>query len=824
MELLTDSDRPEAGPYRLIAELGRGGMGRVLLGVAPDGRLAAVKVVRSQFVEDEGFRSRFRREVEASSRVSGACTAAVVDADADAPLPWLASVFVPGPALSTAVADTGPLPAGAAARLAAGLATALAQIHGAGLIHRDLKPSNVLLAADGPRVIDFGIARATDSEGGTEITHTGWLVGSPAYMSPEQAEGRELTPASDVFSLGTVLVHACTGRSPFAGTAAPQTLYNVVHTEPDLGPLPGALRGLVSRCLAKDPALRPGPAAILEAVGRIPPAVRPWPAAVHHLIDAQHADVLRVLGLREDESTLVTESGTLAVVRTPPEADTSRTAPPGSDTPVGGSFADLPTATAVPSERRPPEGASGTGAPGGADATGATAGTGGGAPAGGAGNPAGSDERAARNADAPGEAGVSGNPAGTPGERAARGAGVPGAGDGTLPGGRPSRRTLLLGALGVGGAAAAVAVPLVLDRGSKGSGRGASGAGSSSKSPSPSASASPSPSPSPSYERTSNALASAESGTMLSAGRFGKDGRFLAVGDRDGFVELRDSSTLEVLATLRNDASAAESGVGDLRFSPDGSLLAVVDDHAAVTLWDVASRKVAATLRGDSAQVETTVADCLAFSPDGRTLAYGADRTVVVWDVPSRRRIARMTDSADPEAEYKAEDYIGALAFGRDGRTLVHCNNLGKLRFWDLGRRRVTATVREPVDSITDLAVSPDGSLLAAATPEGVSILRTDTRRVTERLAFSSRTAFAVEFSPDGRRLAATEEGGRVQVWSTGGWEALATFERPSDTPDGYLRDAMANDTVPQGLSFDPRGDRLLETFDYHLVIWTLPR
>ncbi|MET9109225.1 WD40 repeat domain-containing protein, partial [Streptomyces zhihengii] len=389
---------------------------------------------------------------------------------------------------------------------------------------------------------------------------------------------------------------------------------------------------------------------------------------------------------------------------------------------------------------------------------------------------------------------------------------------------RPSRRTLLLGALGVGGAAAAVAVPLVLDRGSKGSGRGASGAGSSSKSPSPSASASPSPSPSPSYERTSNALASAESGTMLSAGRFGKDGRFLAVGDRDGFVELRDSSTLEVLATLRNDASAAESGVGDLRFSPDGSLLAVVDDHAAVTLWDVASRKVAATLRGDSAQVETTVANCLAFSPDGRTLAYGADRTVVVWDVPSRGRIARMTDSADPEAEYKAEDYIGALAFGRDGRTLVHCNNLGKLRFWDLGRRRVTATVREPVDSIADLAVSPDGSLLAAATPEGVSILRTDTRRVTERLAFSSRTAFAVEFSPDGRRLAATEQGGTVQVWSTSSWEALATFERPSDTLDGYLRDAMANDTVPQGLSFDPRGDRLLETFDYHLVIWTLPR
>ncbi|MFD0427993.1 hypothetical protein ACFQ60_06750 [Streptomyces zhihengii] len=289
--------------------------------------------------------------------------------------------------------------------------------------------------------------------------------------------------------------------------------------------------------------------------------------------------------------------------------------------------------------------------------------------------------------------------------------------DGTTPGGRPSRRTLLFGALGWAGPQ-----PRSPCRWSWTAGAGLRPRGVGRRLlvevTVPVRERLPSPSPSPSYERTSNALASAESGTMLSAGRFGKDGRFLAVGDRDGFVELRDSSTLEVLATLRNEASAAESGVGDLRFSPDGSLLAVVDDHAAVTLWDVASRKVAATLRGDSAQVETTVADCLAFSPDGRTLAYGADRTVVVWDVPSRRRIARMTDSADPEAEYKAEDYIGALAFGRDGRTLVHCNNLGKLRFWDLGRRRVTATVREPVDSITDLAVSPDGSLLAAATPE----------------------------------------------------------------------------------------------------------
>ncbi|MFE0377608.1 protein kinase [Streptomyces inhibens] len=173
----------------------------------------------------------------------------------------------------------------------------------------------MLLAADRPRVIDFGIARATDSEGGTEITHTGWLVGSPAFMSPEQAEGQPLTPASDVFSLGAVLVLACTGASPFAGPSTPQTLYKVVHTEPDLAPLPDELRDLVQRCLAKDPSGRPTPAGILESIGRLAPAARPWPPAVHEMIDEQRAEIARLLGLPEADTVLV-ETKTETVVRT----------------------------------------------------------------------------------------------------------------------------------------------------------------------------------------------------------------------------------------------------------------------------------------------------------------------------------------------------------------------------------------------------------------------------------------------------------------------------------------------------------------------------
>ncbi|MEJ8644574.1 serine/threonine-protein kinase [Streptomyces sp. MS1.HAVA.3] len=180
-----------AGPFRTVAVLGRGGMGRVVLGVGPDGRYVAVKQVHAELAEDEGFRARFRREVDASRRVAGGYTAAVIDADPDAEMPWLASQFVPGPSLSQAVDAAGPLPEEAVRRLAAGLAHALADVHRAGLIHRDLKPSNVLLAEDGVRVIDFGIVRAVGDQ--TRITHAGALIGSPAYMSPEQALGRELT-------------------------------------------------------------------------------------------------------------------------------------------------------------------------------------------------------------------------------------------------------------------------------------------------------------------------------------------------------------------------------------------------------------------------------------------------------------------------------------------------------------------------------------------------------------------------------------------------------------------------------------------------------
>ncbi|MFC4907727.1 WD40 repeat domain-containing serine/threonine protein kinase [Actinomadura gamaensis] len=294
MKPLEASDPRQVGPYRTLAELGRGGMGRVLLAGGPDGRLVAVKLVDEQFVEDDGFRARFRREVRASRQVAGAYTAAVIDADPEAPTPWLASVYVPGPALQTAVARTGVLDGEAASRLAAGLAAALVEVHRSGLVHRDLKPSNVLLTGDGLRVIDFGIARAAEGDG-TRVTRTGMLVGTASYMSPEQARGESPGQASDVFSLGSVLVYACTGQGPFTAGSVPQVLHNVLTAAPALDGLPARVRELAEACLAKNPADRPTPEQLLGRIGGVVPAARPWPPAVHALIAAQQDEVDRLL-------------------------------------------------------------------------------------------------------------------------------------------------------------------------------------------------------------------------------------------------------------------------------------------------------------------------------------------------------------------------------------------------------------------------------------------------------------------------------------------------------------------------------------------------
>ncbi len=256
---LESGDPVVVAGYRLAARLGSGGMGTVYLSYTPGGHPIALKTIRPEFGEDPEFRRRFRQEVKAAQRVQGLCTAPVIDFDTEGTHPWLATAYVPGPSLAAAVTEHGPLPVPTVLLLLAGMAEALSVIHGAGIVHRDLKPSNVLLAADGPRVIDFGIARATDA---TALTGTGVSVGTPAFMAPEQARGKPVTPASDVFSLGLVAAYAACGRSVYGVGPTHAVLYRIVHEEPDLGDLTEQLR-FISRCLAKDPADRPSPAELI---------------------------------------------------------------------------------------------------------------------------------------------------------------------------------------------------------------------------------------------------------------------------------------------------------------------------------------------------------------------------------------------------------------------------------------------------------------------------------------------------------------------------------------------------------------------------------
>jgi outer membrane protein assembly factor BamB len=294
MDSLTATDLRAVGEFRLLARLGSGGMGQVFLGSSLAGRMVAVKVIHRELCQDPDFIRRFRHEVEAAQKVSGWYTAPVVAAGVDDNPPWLATAFVPGPSLEDIVAKYGPLPLPAVWRLAAGLAEALRAVHAAGLVHRDLKPANVLLALDGPRVIDFGISRAVAD---TRLTATGAIIGTLSYMSPEQVQALETGPASDTFSLGSVLGFAASGSAPFSGApGAPSAsvMFRIAYGEPDLGAVPADVRGLVEACLAKDPGQRPDlrrvaahGTATAERLGLSPASF--WPPEVAKVIEAQHA-------------------------------------------------------------------------------------------------------------------------------------------------------------------------------------------------------------------------------------------------------------------------------------------------------------------------------------------------------------------------------------------------------------------------------------------------------------------------------------------------------------------------------------------------------
>ncbi len=260
-------------------------MGRVYLGQSPSGQMVAVKLIRAELAGNPNFRRRFAQEVAAAKRVSGTFTASVIDADPEGPQPWLVTAYVAGPSLADAVNDYGALPLDAVRMLAAGLAEGLGAVHAAGIVHRDLKPSNVLLASDGPRIIDFGISRARQS---AWLTGDARVIGSPGFMSPEQAEGRAVGPATDIFSLGGVLAFAASGRPPFGTGSTATLLHRVVYGTASLGHVPVELRPLIECCLAKDPAARPTTDQLRAELGRAQLAKGWLSRSIHHSLAAGH--------------------------------------------------------------------------------------------------------------------------------------------------------------------------------------------------------------------------------------------------------------------------------------------------------------------------------------------------------------------------------------------------------------------------------------------------------------------------------------------------------------------------------------------------------
>jgi Protein kinase domain/Septum formation len=327
---LQADDPQRVGPYLLLGRLGSGGMGRVYLARSPGGRQVAVKVIRPQLAEDDGFRARFAREVASARKVGGLFTAQVVDADLDSPVPWLVTAYVPGASLAEAVEQQGPLPVPTLLALASGLAEGLSAIHAAGVIHRDLKPSNVLLAADGPRIIDFGISSALDAP---SLTGTGLMIGSPGFMSPEQAEGTPVGPSSDIFSLAGVIIFGGRGEGPFGSGDTAALLYRVVHGTPNLDQVPDKIRPLLSRCMSRNPASRPTASQFLAELTAAYPAaadLADWlPPRLVELSARRGAEAGR-----QAEPARATATATPAPAPPPPPAPAASAAPAPAPAPA----------------------------------------------------------------------------------------------------------------------------------------------------------------------------------------------------------------------------------------------------------------------------------------------------------------------------------------------------------------------------------------------------------------------------------------------------------------------------------------------------------
>ncbi|MHA7958488.1 WD40 repeat domain-containing serine/threonine protein kinase [Streptomyces sp. L500] len=738
MDALLPDDPRSVGPYRLDGRLGAGGMGQVYAGTSPGGRRVAVKLIRPELADTPQFRARFKREVDAARQVGGFHTAQVVDADPDAASPWLVTAFIPGPTLHQVVRERGPLTPDAVLRLGAGLAEGLAAIHGCGLVHRDLKPGNVILAEDGPRIIDFGIARAVDA---SSLTATGAVIGTYAYMSPEQIRADRAGPASDVFALGSVLGFAATGHSPFDAPTLLAVVQRILDDPPALDGLDGELRRLLAACLAKEPTERP--------------PVTGLPARFAAAADGEAA--------MPPASTAASTPGERGMP-VPPAERSAPSHPAEHTTPL----TPERTTPLTPGDQARPAAPAGRPWP----ATVADPSAGAGAPPGAGAAPA---------APALPYAATQANPYAalrtSPAQPAHAGAGVaPGAGPAaptapapTAPtpagGPRVSRRALLIGGLSVVATAAAIAVPVVLldDDSGDPSAPGADGA----------------------------TLDGASSAQELA---YGPDGKTLLVSAGDGTIWRWDLAARSSTTSRIGIAKYEQANV----FTRDGKTLFRADENR-ILAWDVASGRTTGTFTGvTNYRLQDGFVNSIDVGPDGRTLAASTPQGLYLWDIPSGRRLAVHEDVKNGPAAFSPDGKTLATgsplqlrrmpddrtlltvdgtdggriaAFSPDGQLLAAVNR-GTVLLWNTASRQEVATLKGDGELIQAMAFHPGGRILAAGAMGGkVFLWDTTSGQVTTTFdAHVSVTALA--FSPDGKALAVglshgASSGGRdtVRIW-----------------------------------------------------------
>jgi serine/threonine protein kinase len=723
MEQLRPGDPSRVGNYRLIGRLGEGGMGQVFLGLSPGGRQVAVKVIHPGFASGKQFRERFAREIEAARRVGGFHTASVVDADPGADPPWMVTAFIQGPSLQQAVAEGGPFSLERVCRLGAGLAEGLAAIHACGLVHRDLKPSNVILADDGPRIIDFGIVRAAEA---SPMTTAGMVVGTYSYMSPEQLRGDLAGPASDVFALGCTLAFAATARITFGDDSIVTVVYRITTEPPDLSGVTEehGFRELVRDCLSKSQANRPSLATIMDRLAETGTAAQAVPAD-------PVADYWR-----SGESA---SRGAAAKLAPPEPKPYPFVAPPepkpypyaaesASGQPSSAEFYE-PTQTMRTGDRTGPG--------------------------------QGSDQRT----------GPEGPP---PGQRPIWEAAPPpsGSGRGGRGSGGGARRTVLIVAA-VAVVVVGAVVGILLSSSSPSTSHPMAIQSSAHASGRPSASSSVNSRPAAGVP-DHPALSLHDPGGKNVFGDLFSSETTLVTGDSNGSSYVWDLSSDGSLTSTFKDPNS--NGINSIAFNPSSDTYAMADANGNIYLWNGASGTITATLSNGSRDN-----DRVAISPDGSMVAVGSSGgSTYLW------KVGGSSTSTNSFNDPGGKNVYG-VAFSPDGNTLAAGDTNGSTYLWNVSTGQLTGTLKDPGSKgLYDIAFSPQGNYLAVSdesstTTNGVVyVWSVSTGKLVYSLESFYNSEFAdIAFTPDGNYLAAGDTIGNVSFWSLGTGKYLSTLSDP---------------------------------------------